>query len=362
MQGLPNGPMTLATNDILEQLTTGVIALDAAFRIRYMNSAAQALLGTSDLRSAGAGLRDLLHPEDPMLFGRFDEVMRTGQSLTRRAVEFKTRDGTPITADLTASREHASGHLILEMQPMNRLLRINRDDHSVFSQETSRLLVRGLAHEIKNPLGGVRGAAQLLERQLQDEQLKEYTRVIIDEADRLKELVDRMLGPNSEPQKLPVNIHSVLEHVVRLVDAENAGSIAFVRDYDPSLPPVRGDESQLIQALLNIVANAAQALDRTAQPSINLRTRVTRRFTIGTQLHRIVLQIDLIDNGPGIPPEMMDRIYFPMISGRPNGTGLGLAITQTIIGQHGGVIECDSRPGRTCFSVFLPMEDKVGEQ
>jgi len=362
MQGLRNGPMTLATNDILEQLTTGVIALDAAFRVCYMNSAAQAMLGTSDLRSAGAGLRDLLHPEDAMLFARFDEVVRTGQSLTRRAVEFKTRDGTPITADLTASREHASGHLILEMQPMNRLLRINRDDHSVFSQETSRLLVRGLAHEIKNPLGGVRGAAQLLERQLQDEQLKEYTRVIIDEADRLKELVDRMLGPNSEPQKFPVNIHAVLEHVIRLVDAENAGRIAFVRDYDPSLPPVRGDESQLIQALLNIVANAAQALDHTPQPGISLRTRVTRRFTIGTQLHRIVLQIDIVDNGPGIPPDMMDRIYFPMISGRPNGTGLGLAITQTIIGQHGGVIECDSRPGRTCFSVFLPMEDKVGEQ
>jgi two-component system nitrogen regulation sensor histidine kinase GlnL len=354
--------MNLATTDILEQLTTAVMALDSDLRVYYVNPAAQALLGTSDVRSAGLAVRDLLHPEDPELFLRFGEVQRTGQSMTRRAVALKTRDGTAVTADLTVSREPTTRDLIVEMQPINRLLRINRDDHSVFSQETSRLLVRGLAHEIKNPLGGVRGAAQLLERELDDDHLKEYTRVIIDEADRLKELVDRMLGPNAEPQRLPVNIHAVLEHVIRLIDAETSGTIAFTRDYDSSLPPVRGDESQLIQALLNIVSNAAQALDGTARPSIGVRTRVVRRFTIGTRLHRIVVQIDIIDNGPGIPPEMLDRIYFPMISGRPEGTGLGLAITQTIVGQHGGVIECDSRAGRTCFSVFLPLEDKPGEQ
>jgi len=353
--------MDLAKSDILDQLTTAVTALDPQLRVCYLNPAAQALLGTSEARSAGLPVRELIHPEDPQLLVRFEDVLQTGQSMTRRAVSIRTRDGTEITADLTVSREPSTGCLIVEMQPINRLLRINRDDHSVFSQETSRLLVRGLAHEIKNPLGGVRGAAQLLERELDDDQLKEYTRVIIDEADRLKELVDRMLGPNAEPHKLPVNVHAVLEHVIRLVDAENSGAIGFIRDYDPSLPPVIGDESQLIQAILNILANAAQALDHTPHPTICLRTRAVRRFTIGTRLHRIVLQIDITDNGPGIAPDMLDRIYFPMISGRPDGTGLGLAITQTIIGQHGGIIECESRPGRTCFSVFLPLEDKAGE-
>jgi len=354
--------MDLSKIDILDQLTTAVMALEPSLQVCYLNPAAQALLATSDQRSAGLSVRDLIHPRDAQLFDRLDDVQKSGQSMTRRAVEFRTRDGTEITADVTASREPTTLSLIVELQPINRLLRINRDDHSVFSQETSRLLVRGLAHEIKNPLGGVRGAAQLLERQLDDEHLKEYTRVIIDEADRLKELVDRMLGPNSKPDKLPVNVHAVIEHVIRLIDAENSGAIKFSRDYDPSLPPVQGDESQLIQALLNILANAAQALDGTPDATISLRTRVVRRFTIGTRLHRIVLQVDIVDNGPGIPPEMLDRIYFPMISGRPEGTGLGLAITQTIIGQHGGVIECDSRPGRTCFSVFLPLEEKAGEQ
>ena len=230
--------MSLATTEILEQLTTAVVALDPDLRVRYVNPSAQAMLGASDLRSAGAAVRDLIHPDDPELFDRLEEVLRTGQSMTRRAVGLTARDGTRVTADLTASREPGSHQLILEMQPMNRLLRINRDDHSQFSQETSRLLVRGLAHEIKNPLGGVRGAAQLLERELQDDRLKEYTRVIIDEADRLKALVDRMLGPNSESQKLPVNIHEVLEHVIRLIDAETFGTIAITRDYDPSLPSV----------------------------------------------------------------------------------------------------------------------------
>ncbi len=352
----------LGQNDILDHLTTAVIALDGDLRVRYVNSAGQALFGTSDLRSAGLSFSELLRPEDPELAERFIHVLASGQSLTRRAVDMTNRDGVAVNVDLTVSFDPISHHLIVEMQPINRLMRINRDDHSVFSQETSRLLVRGLAHEIKNPLGGVRGAAQLLERELDDDHLKEYTRVIIGEADRLKELVDRMLGPNGESQRHAVNVHAVIEHVLRLIDAENAGRITFQRDYDPSLPPVRGDEAQLIQAVLNILSNAAQALDQTPRPVISVRSRAVRRFTIGPRTHRVVVQLDFADNGPGIAPDMVDRIYFPMISGRPDGTGLGLAITQTIIGQHGGVIECDSRPGRTCFSIFLPLEEGTREQ
>ncbi|MDZ7670251.1 MAG: nitrogen regulation protein NR(II) [Gammaproteobacteria bacterium] len=342
--------------DVLDYLSTAVMVLSADLRVCYLNSAAESLLGCSEGRSAGSPATDLLSAEDHDLFDGFGTVAETGQSVTRRGAEFRTRDGSEVVADLTVSLEQSSGHLIVEFQPINRLIRINRDDHAVFSQETTRKLVRGLAHEIKNPLGGVRGAAQLLERELDEARLTEYTRVIIDEADRLKALVDRMLGPNREPETRPVNVHSVIEHVIRLIDAESSGRIAFRRDYDPSLPEVRADEAQLIQAMLNIVANAAQALEGRANPTISIRTRIVRQFTIGARLHRIVLQIDIADNGPGIPADMLERMYFPMISGRPEGTGLGLAITQAIIGAHGGIIECESRPGRTCFSIFLPVE------
>jgi two-component system nitrogen regulation sensor histidine kinase GlnL len=343
--------------DVLDYLTTAVMVLNADLRVCYMNAAAEALLGCSEARSTGVHPQDLVSPADADLFAGCDSVLTTGVSVTRRAATFRTRDGSEVIADLTLSLEPISRHVIVELQPINRLVRINRDDLSVFSQQTTRQLVRGLAHEVKNPLGGVRGAAQLLERELADEHLKEYTRVIIDEADRLKELVDRMLGPNREPVRQDVNVHAVMEHVIRLIDAEVAGGIRFRRDYDPSLPPVHGDETQLIQAMLNIVANAAQALEGRKDATIQVRTRIVRQFTIGPKLHRIVLQIDVVDNGPGIPEELLERMYFPMISGRPEGTGLGLAITQTIIGQHGGIIECDSRPGRTCFSVFLPVEE-----
>lgn len=342
--------------DVLDYLSTAVMVLRADLRVCYLNSAAEALLGSSDARSAGLRAAELVSHEDAELFDDLEAVMETGQSVTHRAAQFRTRDGTDVAADLTISLEPTSQHIIVEFQPINRLVRINRDDHSVYSQETTRKLVRGLAHEIKNPLGGVRGAAQLLERELSDPNLKEYTRVIIDEADRLKSLVDRMLGPNRKLEKRDVNVHAVIEHVIRLIDAEAAGTINFRRDYDPSLPHVLADESQLIQAVLNIVSNASQAIEGRPNPTICVRTRIMRQVTIGSRLHRIALQMDIMDNGPGIPEDMLDRIYYPMISGRPEGTGLGLAITQTIIGQHGGMIECESRPGRTCFSVFLPVE------
>jgi two-component system nitrogen regulation sensor histidine kinase GlnL len=344
--------------DVLDSLSTAVMVLTPDLRVCYLNSAAEALLGFSQNRSAGTPAIELVGAEDADLLVGSDAVLATGQSVTRRAARFNTRDGNEVTADLTISLAHCSGYLIVELQPINRLLRINRDDHSLFSQETTRKLVRGLAHEIKNPLGGVRGAAQLLERELDESRLKEYTRVIIDEADRLKELVDRMLGPNREPEKKAVNVHAVAEHVLRLIDAQTGRTITLERDYDPSLPPVPGDETQLVQAILNIVSNAAQAVEARPNPRICIRTRIMRQFTIGSRLHRIVLQIDIIDNGTGIPEDMLERMYFPMISGRPEGTGLGLAITQAIIGQHGGIIECASRPGRTCFSVFLPVEER----
>jgi len=338
---------------VLEHLNTAVVVLSEELTVCYMNPAAESMLGTSEQRSTGCRVSDLIQADN---LDELRDLFSNGITITHRAASFRTRDGTEVVADLTASLEPITHRLVVEMQPMNRLLRINRDEYSSFSRETTRKLVAGLAHEVKNPLGGLRGAAQLLERELDDEGLKEYTRIIIDEADRLRDLVDRMLGPSNEPELTDVNVHALLEHVVRLVDAEVPGQIRFDRDYDPSLPPLRGDEAQLIQALLNIISNAGQALEAVGSPHILLRTRAVRNFTIGTTLRRLVAQIDVIDNGPGIEADMLERIFFPMISGRPDGTGLGLAITQNIIGQHGGIIECESRPGRTCFSVFLPLD------
>jgi two-component system nitrogen regulation sensor histidine kinase GlnL len=217
-------------------------------------------------------------------------------------------------------------------------------------------MIRGLAHEIKNPLGGVRGAAQLLARELPEGDLVEYTNIIIREADRLRDLVDRMLGPIHQLDTQVLNIHEVLEHVRNLICAETNHRITAVRDYDPSLPPLRGDKSQLIQAVLNIVRNALQAATSVDRCAITLRSRPQRQFTIGSVRHRVVCKLDIEDNGPGIPDDMLQAIFMPMVSGRPEGTGLGLTIAQSIVTRHGGLLECFSEPGLTRFSIYLPMD------
>jgi two-component system nitrogen regulation sensor histidine kinase GlnL len=266
-----------------------------------------------------------------------------------------------ITVDCTVSallERETVVELLVELRQVDRQLRINREESLLAQQNTARALVRNLAHEIKNPLGGLRGAAQLLEREFQDDSLKEYTRIIIGEADRLRNLVDRMLGPTHPPMYSRINIHEVLERVRSLVAAECGPGLRIERDYDPSIPPVTGDSDQLIQALLNIVRNAVQALEN--QGLIILRTRVRRQYTIGHQRHKLVACLEVIDNGPGIPKERLQEIFYPMISGRPQGTGLGLSIAQNLVNQHGGLIECRSRPGETVFTVLLPLEKTRG--
>jgi two-component system nitrogen regulation sensor histidine kinase GlnL len=213
-----------------------------------------------------------------------------------------------------------------------------------------------LAHEIKNPLGGLRGAAQLLERELPDPNLREYTRIIIDEADRLQTLMNRMIGPNRMLTRGLVNIHNVLEHVRGLMQAEFPNGPRVSRDYDPSIPDLTADQDHLIQAFLNLARNACAAAGIAG--FIELRTRVLRQFTIGNQRHRLVLRVEVLDNGPGIPEELKDHIFFPMVSGQKGGTGLGLPIAQELISQHGGLIECESRPGETRFFVYLPLESE----
>ena len=236
---------------------------------------------------------------------------------------------------------------------MDWRLRISREENIIAQHHTTRALVRNLAHEIKNPLGGLRGAAQLLERELPDPALREYTRIIIGEADRLRNLVDRMLGPNQLPIHSDVSIHEIMERVRSLVEAEAPSGVRIERDYDPSIPPLWGDADRLIQAMLNVVRNAVQAVGR--RGVITLRSRVQRQYTIGAKRHKLVARLDVVDDGPGIPPGQQEQIFYPMISGRPDGTGLGLSIAQSIINQHGGLIECASRPGETVFTLLLPL-------
>ena len=243
--------------------------------------------------------------------------------------------------------------VLLELQQLDRHIRISKEEQLLAQENISRMLMRGFAHEIKNPLGGLRGAAQLLELELQDNDLKEYTQIIIEEADRMKALMDKMLGPNKVPNKVTLNIHEALERVRQLVQVEVSDMIVIKRDYDPSIPELKADKNQLIQAFLNIIRNAAQAIQETGE--IILRTRIYRQMTIAGKRHKLVARIDIIDNGSGIKPELMNQIFYPMITGRNDGTGLGLPISQSIINQYNGIIECTSTPENTVFSIYLPV-------
>lgn len=353
-------PVSHLHKRILENLSTAVLLLDHDLRAIYINPAAEMLLEVSGNRLRNGHVTEFFI-EDPSAMPVLEEALLTGHPFTKREAEFMLPSGSRIRVDYTVSALPGSRqpNLLLEIQPRDRLLRISREEDLISKQETSRILMRGLAHEIKNPLGGIRGAAQLLDRELREEGLHDYTRIIIEEADRLRSLVDRMLGPSRMPQLEPTNIHEVMERVCTLIAAECGERIRIARDYDPSIPEFDGDKEQLIQAFLNIARNAVQALDQLADQAdkvITFKTRALRQFTIGHSRHRLVVRIDIIDNGPGIPPEFIRNIFYPMVSGRPDGTGLGLSITQGIIGQHQGLVECESQPGRTDFIVFIPLE------
>ena len=342
---------------ILENLTHAVLMFDAGLNLDYINPAGEMLFGVSAKRLVGQCATSLL-PSSSNLLAAIKNGLKSGHPFTEHEVKIALPGRRELTVDCVitplASVTANDASLLVELQQLDRQLRISREEHQLAQQETMRLLVRGLAHEIKNPLGGLRGAAQLLERELPDPELKEYTNIIIGEADRLRNLVNRLLGPNALPNKELINIHQVLEHVRQLVNVEMRGDITFVTDYDPSIPDILGDRDQLIQAVLNIVGNAVQAIGTRGE--IILRTRTQRQFTIGQTCHKLVCRVEIIDNGPGIPEEMMESIFYPMVTGRAEGTGLGLSIAQTLISQHGGLIQCESRPGRTRFALYLPLD------
>lgn len=353
---------------LLENMTTAVLLLDQDFNLTHINSAAENLLNLSGKRHQGDNFAELLIDSDTMLKVMRD-TLELGAAHTERQATLKTLAGGSLKerrVDYTVSpvSDIEGSALVVEIQPLDRILEINREASLVNSQSANDALLKGLAHEIKNPLGGLRGAAQLLESELGNNDLREYTQIIIDEADRLRSLVDRMLGPHRPLDARSINIHRVLERVAVLTENSSGDEIELIRDYDPSIPDVDCDEDQLIQVFLNLAGNALQAHRFSSEnsgdlgidgPFIRLKSRVIRNYTIGTEHYRLVCCISVEDNGPGVPDSLKDTLFVPMVSGHAENTGLGLAIAQTIVNRHNGLITCQSEPGNTNFSVYLPI-------
>ncbi len=342
--------------DLIDNAVTAIIAVTPKRVVERMNPAAEMMFGVSAGFACGNDLLQVL-PALRMLECQIEKAHTDRESYMARDVRLTHSNGTfkRFLADvsLTPMRD---GALILEFSTRDRPHRISREDAQWQQQEVNHEMIRGLAHEIKNPLGGLRGAAQLLERELPSDDLREFTGIIIREADRLQELVDRLLGPSRPVPLRKTNIHTVLEHVRALLEAQAGSNIKIERDYDPSLPEISADSEQLIQALLNIGVNALESMGTEADGRLLLRTRAVRQFTIGGKRHRLVLRVDVCDTGPGIPTRMLEKIFYPMVTTRAEGSGLGLAIAQNLVRNHGGLIECESRPGDTVFSIYLPVK------
>ena len=344
----------------LDLLSSSVVLLDEHFAIRYMNSAAENLLAISSKAVAGCRFDSVM--ECPgALQKALDNASARGWSYTGQSIEITRNDGVVLHLNCTVNPTDTPGaSLLIELWPIDQQLKATREERQIADQLASRELIRNLAHEIKNPLGGIRGAAQLLEHELNNPDLREYTQVIIKEADRLQDLMKRLLSPHRLMQPGAVNIHEILERVRSLLNAEFPQTVTVCRDYDTSLPDLVGDREQLIQAVLNIARNAAQAVTVPSSGApgsgqITLRTRVARQVTLAKRCYRLALELQVIDNGPGVVDDIRERMFFPLVSGRENGSGLGLTLAQSFVQQHHGTIECESRPGYTCFTIRLPL-------
>jgi two-component system nitrogen regulation sensor histidine kinase GlnL len=355
---LPSAISHFDPTDLLDALSTGIVMLDAQMCPIYANVAAQDLLAFSLKKARGRPFGDFLQDTNGFT-GLLRRALETGEGIADRELtvrpigaprgETRTLDVTitPLEGQITGT------HLLLELADTTQKQRISRENDLLARLDGSRLMVRQLAHEIKNPLGGLRGAAQLLERELQEADLREYTRVIIGEADRLAALVDSMAGPHRAPQKGHINVHEICEHVYHLLRAEAPAAVTVDRDYDPSLPNAMLDRHQMIQALLNVARNALQAIGESGR--IVVRTRALTNVSIGPARHRLVASLQVEDNGPGVPEAIRSSIFYPLVTGRASGTGLGLAVAQELVTRNGGLIEFESEPGRTVFTLLLPL-------
>ncbi|MCK5002505.1 MAG: PAS domain-containing protein [Gammaproteobacteria bacterium] len=343
-----------ATQSLLDNMHSAVLVLNGDLSIEYMNPSAEMMFQISFARAKFRPIQDLIIDELDF-FSRIKSSLKTQHPFSAYEDDLLVRTGHTLALDYMASPieyGESGSCLLLEFVSRGRHRKMTQEEHLLTQNEASRSLLRGLAHEIKNPLGGIRGAAQLLERSFNTDQDREFTQIIIREADRLKQLVDRMLGPRGIPNKSQINIHQVLEHVRSLVQVE-AEHVKFIADYDPSLPDTYGDESMIIQAILNITRNAIKEVSDDGE--ITFRTRPLRNYTIGQNTYPLIAKIDVIDNGPGIPDELREKLFLPMITGHAEGTGLGLSIAQTLINQHHGLIEFSSSPGHTVFTLLLPL-------
>lgn len=366
----PEIKMPIRKARLADALTTAIVVLDETDRLLYINSAGEQFWDTS----YGVVLKQGFAPffaQNPILANAVAEARLTEQIVTLREAELVSIHGQMHIADctITPSPDIAGANIVLELTDIERHMRISRDAQLHAMQISTRQLVRGLAHELKNPLGGLQGAAQLLERELPNADLREFTQIILNESHRLKNLIDRMLGPNNRPKMQRINIHEPLEQVRRLlsIEAEEIllrATLQWQLDFDPSIPDVLADRDQLIQVLLNLGRNALQAMSEsnTPHPALRFKTRVLRRFTIHQTLHRLVLRIDIENNGPPVPETLIESLFLPMVSGRAHGSGLGLSIAQTIAEQHQGLIEFKQKPGAVRFSLILPLSPQSPDQ
>ncbi|HEU0290873.1 MAG TPA: nitrogen regulation protein NR(II) [Burkholderiales bacterium] len=358
--------MTSAAHFGLDLLATAVVAVDARLAVSYMNPSAENLFEMSSKNVAGQPLNELF-TETAVLEAAIEYARANNCSYTEHDLELSANGRARLHLSCTVTPVEFSGdprseELLLEFRHIEQQLRIAREERLLDQSQANRELIRNLAHEIKNPLGGIRGAAQLLDRELERPNLHEYTQVIMKEADRLQTLMDRLLTPHRLPQTSRLNMHEVLERVRSLILAEYPRDITIRRDYDVSLPLLKGDREQLIQAVLNIMRNAAQAvIGSGVRGEIRLRTRVARQVTLARRRYRHAIAVEVTDNGPGIPTELQERIFHPLVSGRDGGSGLGLTLAQNFVNQHHGMIYFESAPGNTTFMILLPVEESGNE-
>jgi len=345
-------------------MATLVAVVDRQGAVRFANSALEDAVGMSRTSLKGVALSDWFTAPE-LLQNAIMGAQANEYTVIRYDGFLRRLNNEPLPVHVVMAKNEDPDDLVVELVPIEKQTRQDREERLIDQAQANKELIRNLAHEIKNPLGGIRGAAQLLQMEIESRDLIEYTQVIVREADRLQTLVDRLLAPHRRPHVVgSVNIHEVCERVRSLILAEFPRGLQVVRDYDTSLPEFRGDKEQLIQAVLNIVHNAAQALAERmtkGDATIVLRSRIARQITIVKQRHRLALELHVIDNGPGIPEEIKDRLFSPLVSGRDGGSGLGLNLAQTFVQQHRGLIECESEPGRTDFKILIPLSREFSE-
>lgn len=340
----------------IDNLATAVLLFDKALKLQFINSAAEGLLYVSHKRIAGM-TPNQIWPASSFFYDAIHRALTSGATCIERGVDLILGMNQAIKVDLMITPilvQHEAEEILVELVDADAFERAMQEARQQTIQQAAKESIQGMAHEIKNPLGGIRGAAQLLEGELKDDELREYTQIIINESDRLRNFIDRMLTTSGQSVKSSMNIHEVLGYVLSIVYAENTNSVNIIKDYDPSLPDIKADREQIIQAVLNLIRNAVQAVGD--HGSITLKTRISRSVTIQNKLYRYVLELNIIDDGPGVPEEIESGVFYPLITGRAEGTGLGLSIAQQLIQSHGGLINYERKEDNSYFTILLPME------